>query len=83
MRKGRLTEAAECCRQALHLNPRLVSFHFSTILFLAVISFYVIVECSHLLCHAILAQVDAHSNLGNMLKAQGLTQHVCPKVYLL
>jgi tetratricopeptide (TPR) repeat protein len=26
MRKGRLQEAAECCRHALMLNPRLVSF---------------------------------------------------------
>jgi len=28
MRKGRLTEAAQCCRQALALNPLLVSFLF-------------------------------------------------------
>ncbi|KAK9048557.1 hypothetical protein SSX86_032478, partial [Deinandra increscens subsp. villosa] len=27
MRKGRLTEAAQCCRQALSLNPRLVDAH--------------------------------------------------------
>lgn len=26
MRKGRFTEAAQCCRQALALNPRLVTF---------------------------------------------------------
>ncbi|GFY92974.1 tetratricopeptide repeat (TPR)-like superfamily protein [Actinidia rufa] len=41
MRKGRLNEAAQCCRQALALNPHLV---------------------------------DAHSNLGNLMKAQGLVQ---------
>lgn len=27
MRKGRLAEAAQCCRQALALNPRLVDAH--------------------------------------------------------
>lgn len=27
MRKGRLDEAAQCCRQALALNPRLVGFY--------------------------------------------------------
>lgn len=26
MRKGRFNEAAQCCRQALALNPRLVGF---------------------------------------------------------
>ncbi|KAG6735922.1 hypothetical protein POTOM_061393 [Populus tomentosa] len=41
MRKGRLNEASQCCRQALALNPHLV---------------------------------DAHSNLGNLMKAQGLVQ---------
>ncbi|XP_022761810.1 probable UDP-N-acetylglucosamine--peptide N-acetylglucosaminyltransferase SEC isoform X3 [Durio zibethinus] len=41
MRKGRLNEAAQCCRQALALNPRLV---------------------------------DAHSNLGNLMKIQGFVQ---------
>ncbi|KAL6988257.1 protein O-GlcNAc transferase [Sarracenia purpurea var. burkii] len=40
-RNERLTEAAQCCRQALLLNPHLV---------------------------------DAHSNLGNLMKAQGLVQ---------
>ncbi|MCS4559127.1 tetratricopeptide repeat protein, partial [Shewanella sp. C32] len=39
--KGRLNEAAQCCRQALAINPRLV---------------------------------DAHSNLGNLMKAQGFIQ---------
>lgn len=28
MRKGRYSEAAQCCRQALQLNPRLVDFSF-------------------------------------------------------
>ncbi|MBA0840971.1 hypothetical protein Goarm_003505, partial [Gossypium armourianum] len=41
MRKGRLSEAAQCCRQALALNPRLV---------------------------------DAHSNLGNLMKIQGFVK---------
>lgn len=28
MRKGRLTEAAQCCRQALAINPLMVFFSF-------------------------------------------------------
>ncbi|OIT32969.1 putative udp-n-acetylglucosamine--peptide n-acetylglucosaminyltransferase sec, partial [Nicotiana attenuata] len=44
MRKGRLSEVGQCCRQALALNPRLV--------------------------------VDAHSNLGNHMKAQGLVEEL-------
>ncbi|XP_062114965.1 probable UDP-N-acetylglucosamine--peptide N-acetylglucosaminyltransferase SEC [Humulus lupulus] len=41
MHKGQFNEVAQCCRQALALNPRLV---------------------------------DAHINLGNLMKAQGLVQ---------
>lgn len=34
MRKGRLEEAAQCCRQALQLNPHLVGFNLDCINFL-------------------------------------------------
>ncbi|XP_062114348.1 ubiquitin receptor RAD23c-like [Humulus lupulus] len=46
MRKGQFNEAAQCCLQALALNPRLV---------------------------------DAHINLGNLMKAQGLVQEAIPE----
>ncbi|KAG4148755.1 hypothetical protein ERO13_D05G303601v2 [Gossypium hirsutum] len=55
MRKGRFNEAAQCCRQALQLNPLLVYFNL-------VMSYYNPVK------------FDAHSNLRNLMKAQGLVQ---------
>lgn len=33
MRKGRFNEAAQCCRQALALNPRLVEFFLAAFVF--------------------------------------------------
>lgn len=74
MRKGRLTEAAQCCRQALTLNPRLVNPGFVLGLLFTFLGFrFLEVIISHFPpCW----QVDAHSNLGNLMKAQGLVQEV-------
>lgn len=100
MRQGRLDEAAQCCRHALTLNPRLVSAHlllhesFDRLsqpetgkfrvfcrrileMFCAFASFHVFCEGFDLFCPSPpVKQVDAHSNLGNLFKQQGLTQHV-------
>lgn len=69
MRKGRLNETAECCRQALALNPRLVNI--SIFFFFWTISLW----WTHFLS-SYLSQVDAHSNLGNLMKARGLPHEV-------
>lgn len=69
MRKGRLNDAAHCCRQALALNPHLVD-HFLKYLF----DYKVVLSYCSLTVQ--LLQVDAHSNLGNLMKAQGLVQEV-------
>lgn len=105
MRKGRLTEAAQCCRQALAINPLMVFFAFSLMidwLLLKLssyskdigcnllpslsIPFYCVVLLALLMNHCfcdccLILQVDAHSNLGNLMKAQGLVQEVSRSIW--
>ena len=71
MWKGRLSEAAECFRQALHLNPHLVSLSLIEIIDFVCTSRLAWILWLWFFWYTI--QVDAHNNLGNLLKAQGLT----------